>query len=103
MFREKIPVLLLKIWGNVLIDCRRNGFINPRVEGGDLVKGEYEGGKIVFQQIISTDDRPGDLCMLCDRDCKRREQIESGEMKKIRFFNKDNANWQEPKPCWARE
>jgi len=91
VFREKIPTVLLKAWGDVLIECRRNGFIGPRAEGE----------RIVFRQIISTNDIPGDLCTLCYRDCKRRERFDSGEMKYIKDINKNNPSWREPEPCWA--
>ncbi len=92
VFREKIPDVLLKAWGDVLIECRRNGFVGPRAEGEE----------IVFRQIISTNNRQGDLCTFCARPCKRREQIESGEMKYIKLLNKNNPQWEEPKPCWIK-
>ena len=91
-YRNKIPPQLLKIWGDILIDCRRNGFINPKVEGE----------VIIFYQIITTNSRQGDLCTFCDRDCRRREQINSGELKAVKELNKNNPNWREQKPCWAK-
>jgi hypothetical protein len=101
-FREKIPVLLLKAFGDVLIECRRNGFVSPRVEGGEFLKGgDFVGGKIIFQQLISTNERTGDMCTMCERDCRRREQIENGELKIIRDHNKNNPRWKEPAPCWS--
>ena len=90
VFREKIPEALLRAWGGVMVECRRNGFVGPRVDGD----------RIVFQQVISTNDRPGDLCTLCDRDCKRREQIDSGETRVIKEMNRNNSHWVEPRPCW---
>lgn len=89
-FRNKIPPDLLKLWGDVLIECRRNGFIGPRVESGE----------IVWMQVIGTNDaRNGDLCTMCERECRRREMIDSGEAKRLRIFNKC---WHEPRPCWER-
>ena len=86
-FRHKIPVDLLKLWGDVLIECRRNGFIGPRVENGE----------IVWMQVIGNDVRNGDLCTMCDRECRRREMIDSGEAKRMRMLNK---GWRESRVCW---
>ena len=86
-FRHKIPVDLLKLWGDVLIECRRNGFIGPRVENGE----------IVWMQVIGNDVRNGDLCTMCERECRRREMINSGAAKQMRLLNK---GWREPRPCW---
>ena len=87
-FRNKIPPPLLKLWGDLLIECRRNGFVGPRVENG----------KIVWRQTVSTSDiQNGDLCTMCERECRRREKIDSGEWKWIKSLNKDTP---EPKPCW---
>jgi hypothetical protein len=87
-FRNKIPPDLLKLWGDVLIECRRNGFIGPRVESGE----------IVWMQIVGTNDiRNGDLCTLCDRVCQRREMVDTGEAKRMRMLNR---GWHETKPCW---
>ena len=86
-FRNKIPPDLLKLWGDVLIECRRNGFIGPRVENGE----------IVWMQVIGNDVRNGDLCTMCDRECRRREMIDSGEAKRMRMLN---PGWHEPRPCW---
>jgi hypothetical protein len=90
IFREKIPAVLLKAWGDVMVECRRNGFIGPRPEGD----------KIVFRQVISTTERTGDLCTMCVRACRRREQLDSGELKVIKDHNRNNPHWKEPKPCW---
>ncbi len=89
-FRHKIPDPLLKLWGDLLIECRRNDFVAPKAENGN----------IAWRQLYSTNDiKNGDLCTLCDRECKRREKIDSGEMKRLRLL--DNTA-QEPKPCWER-
>lgn len=89
-FRNKIPPDLLKLWGDVMIECRRNGFIGPRVENGE----------IVWMQVIGTNNvRNGDLCTMCDRECRRREMINSGAAKEMRLLNK---GWREPRPCWER-
>jgi len=88
-FRHKIPDPLLKIWGDILIECRCNGFVAPRAENGE----------IIWRQIYSTTDiKNGDLCTLCDRECKRREKVDSGEMKRLRLLD---STIQEPKPCWG--
>ena len=89
-FRHKIPDDLLTAWGTVLIECRRNGFIGPRVENGE----------IVWMQVIGTTDvRNGDLCTMCDRACRRREMTDTGASKQMRLLNK---GWREPRPCWDK-
>ena len=90
-FRNKIPSPILKLWGDLLIECRRNGFVGPRVEDD----------KLVWRQVIGTDDsRNGDLCTMCDRECRRREMIDSGDLKHQKIIN---PGYQERKPCWTRE
>ena len=91
-YRGKIPGPLLELFGDILVECRRNGFVNPK----------SDGIRIAFQQVISTTEITGDLCTLCDKFCTRREQLDNGEIKKIRNLNKNNPNWKEPKPCWEK-
>lgn len=87
-FRNKIPPPLLKLWGDTLIECRRNGFVGPRAENG----------KILWRQAVSTNDiQNGDLCTMCERECRRREKINSGEWKWIKSLNKDTP---EQRSCW---
>ena len=87
-FRNKIPLELLKIWGDILIECRRNGFCLPRAENN----------QIMWRQVISTNKiRNGDLCTMCDRDCKRRKAIDSGDAKQRKMID---PKYQEQKPCW---
>ena len=87
-FRNKIPPPLLKLWGDLVIECRRNGFVAPRVQDG----------KLVWRQVTSNDDQKnGDLCTMCDRECSRREMVDSGEAKRTRLLN---PGWHERKPCW---
>ena len=89
-FRNKIPPDLLKLWGDVLIECRRNGFIGPRVENGE----------IVWMQVIGTTDvRNGDLCTMCDRACRRREMTDTGASKQMRILH---PGWHEARPCWDK-
>lgn len=88
-FRNKIPPPLLKLWGDILIDCRRNGFVRPRI---------YDG-KIAWDQVVDNGpERNGDLCTMCERECMRREKIDSGEWKYIKSLNKDAK---EPSTCWV--
>jgi len=106
-FREKVPERLLELYEKMLVECRRNGFIYPRVEGGELIKGEkgtleFIGGRLVFQQVITTDDRSGDLCTFCDRICARRDNLNDGTIKEIKEMNKENSSGREPQPCWAK-
>jgi len=91
-FRHKIPDDLLASWGTVLIECRRNGFVNPHVFNGE----------IVWDQILdngSGERRNADYCTLCERDCKRRELIDSGETKRLRILN---PGYHEKPPCWEK-
>lgn len=91
-FRNKIPDTLLKTWGDILIECRRNGFIRPRAEGK----------KIIWYQILDNGSvRNGDLCTMCDRKCARREYVDSGEAKRDKVNNQDWKKKQEP--CWMIE
>ncbi len=87
-YRQKIAPDLLEIWGTVMVECRRNGFVNPRVRYGE----------IVFSQIISTGYcEDTDLCTLCERVCHRREMIDSGDLKRQKLINRQ---YQELEPCW---
>lgn len=89
-FRNKIPPPLLKLWGDLLIECRRNGFVGPRVDGETLA----------WRQVTSNDgQRNGDLCTMCERECRRREMVDSGDAKHLRMAG---AGWHEAKPCWGR-
>lgn len=89
-FRNKIPPPLLKLWGDLLNECRRNGFIAPRAEDG----------KIVWRQVTSNDTQNnGDLCTMCERECKRREAIETGEVKQLKRVD---PAYQEQRPCWDK-
>lgn len=88
-FRLKIPPDLLKTWGRVLVECRRNGYVRP-IE---------RDGRIVWYQILDNGhERNGDLCTLCYRECQRREWIDTGELKYIQGLN---PGYQEKKPCWT--
>ena len=90
-FRNKIPPPLLKTWGDIVSECRRNGFIAPRAEGEI----------IVFRQVVSTGStRNGDLCTMCERECAIRENVDSGEAKRRKHANQD---YKEEPPCWDSE
>lgn len=87
-YRMKIPPALLETWTTVMIECRRNGFINPHV---------WEG-KIVFDQVIATGYcEDTDPCTMCDRPCQLRERIDSGESKRRKLLD---PNYREKQPCW---
>lgn len=87
-FRLKIDPVLLGKWGDVLVECRRNGFVNP-IAYQDMIR---------FAQIrATTGGLIKDLCTLCDRICHTRNFIDSGETKRMRQLNKD---YSEPKKCW---
>ena len=92
-FRNRIPDELLISWGIVMIECKRNGFVNPHVFNG----------KIIWDQILengSGERRNADLCTLCDRDCRRREMVDTGDMKRKKLMG---IPIHEPKPCWVHD
>jgi hypothetical protein len=86
-YRQKIPADTLKLFGDILTECRRNGFIHPVVIDD----------KIVFQQITAHMPSETDLCTLCSKYCRIRENIDDGTNKRERVRNK---NYEEPKKCW---
>lgn len=90
-YRNKISPVLLAKWGGIMIECRRNGFINPTATHDD----------IEWMQVISTSNRCGepisDLCIMCERPCNTREEIDSGRLKYNKIQNKDYV---EPKKCY---
>ena len=92
-FRHKVPDDLLAALKNVMIECKRNGFIHPQAFDG----------KIVWSQILdngSGERRNADLCTLCDRDCRRREMVDTGDMKRKKLMG---IPIHEPKPCWVHD
>ena len=102
VFREKIPAPILEAWGLILSECRRNGYVGPVVKGGDFTDKQFMGGKIVFQQILTTSDKPLDQCTLCERECLRRDEIGSGEAKRMHGKNKAPGVkiYEERRPCY---
>ena len=86
-YRVKIAPPLLEIWKCVMIECRRNGFVNPHIRDRE----------IVFDQVVSSGPRDSTLCTMCDRDCKRRAAIDSGDAKRRKMID---PKYQEQRPCW---
>lgn len=85
-FRNKIPAPLLAAWGNICIECGRNGFMAP-VATAD---------RILWHQVTAAHgESSDDLCLLCERPCNRRAIMESGRIKEI-----SHAKEGEPKKCW---
>lgn len=79
-YRLKIPPDVLGQLGQILSECRRNGFMFSHA---------YEG-KLKWHQIMTASGVKSDLCGLCERECKRREGIDNGWYRgKV-----------EPDPCW---
>jgi hypothetical protein len=56
-FRAKVPEILLHKFRQWLSGCRKNGFIAPYVEGGE----------IHWHQIVSNNRKYVDKCTLCNR------------------------------------
>jgi len=78
----------------VFSECRRQGFLNPHVVNDKLVF-----NRIVYNKSIQ-DKKSLDRCTLCARVCQRREDAESGKEKWLRLNVK---NYEEPRPCWAKQ
>jgi hypothetical protein len=90
-FRDSIPERLIAIWREAMIECRRNGFVNPHIRYG----------KIVFDQVVSVGTTDSaDLCTMCNRECWIRDEVSSGEFKRRRLAT---PGYQEKKPCWAND
>jgi len=81
-----MPQPLRETLAKVLKECRRNGFIAPYVFDGE----------IQWRRVM-THGQQGDLCTLCDRECKRRDDLESGRFKWLR---EHQNGYREPKACW---
>ncbi|MFA5747469.1 MAG: hypothetical protein WC926_05390 [Candidatus Paceibacterota bacterium] len=91
-YRAKMPDDLIELWGTLLIECRRNGFVCPQAENG----------KLVWHQVTDNGHaQNGDKCTMCERPCTLRRDIDCGKMKHIRLLNKNNPEWKEPKTCWV--
>lgn len=87
VYSAKIPEALRKQWSEVLSECRRNGFIAPYA---------YDK-KMIWRQIRTHGPMTDDLCTLCDKECKTREMIDSGDAK---WRTANIKGWREPKKCW---
>jgi hypothetical protein len=75
----------------IMKECRRQGYVNPRV---------YDE-KLYFDRIVrhKSEGRkePIDLCSLCSRDCTIREDIDQG---KTKWEHMRDPRYEEPKKCW---
>lgn len=76
-FRNKIPEKLLLKWQKVLISCRLNGFISPRVENENLIWQQILGFPRNYENI--------DQCTLCARsqragDCHGRKEYKNSQL-----------------------
>lgn len=58
-YRKKIPSDLLVKWKNILTECRKNGFMNPRVKDEKLIWSQVLGFKRNYKNT--------DECCLCDK------------------------------------
>ena len=88
-FRAKLKNQeILPIWAMILSECARNGFMGPYVHDG----------RIRWRQVITAGEfNRLDLCVMCERLCDYREEIDSGRAKWKRRHVK---GYQEPTPCW---
>lgn len=85
-YAPKIPADLRVLLGKMLVECRRNGFVAPFVFDG-----------VIQWRRIVTHGAQGDLCTLCDRQCKRRDDLESG---RVKWLREHQRGYREKNPCW---
>lgn len=88
-YRAGIAEAALRQLGEIFSECRRQGYLNPRVVGED------KNRKIIWEQIVSRAGIEYDLCTLCDRGCNRRKNIDEG------FYHHQGI--EEPPACWEKE
>ena len=92
--RKKVDDDVRWMFRKLLIEWRRNGFVNPTVFDGELrfeqirTRGPLEtsGGLPII-----------DCCTLCARDCRIRYEIDSGELKKRQMTYPE---YKEKPKCW---
>ena len=82
LFRKKIPDALLAKWKKVMWECRKNGFIAPKIENNE----------IKWKVIMTIHTNNCDQCTLCPTswiagDCKGRMKTTIHGLR----------NWT---PCW---
>lgn len=85
-YAATIPQPLRDTLKKMLVECRRNGFVAPFVFDGE----------IQWRRIV-THGAQGDLCTLCDRQCKRRDDLKSG---RVKWLREHQTGYREKKPCW---
>jgi len=85
-YANRIPEQLRNTWRLILSECARNGFISPHVSNETLI----------FKRI-ETHGVQSDLCTLCRRECKKRDDIDTGETK---WRRQNVAGYHEPLKCW---
>lgn len=91
-YRKTVPEDMLSTMQEIFIECRRNGFVNPHVRND----------QIVFDQVIAQGScGDTDPCTMCARECKKREDINSGEIKRQRAAS--GTGYREPRRCWQIE
>lgn len=89
-YAEKMPEETRARLKNILAECARQGFIAPYVYGG----------KLVWQRIMTHGKMTSDLCTLCELDCVKRSDIDTGVTK---WRMKNQPGYREPKKCWEEE
>jgi hypothetical protein len=91
-YRKSIPEDMAETMKEIFIECRRNGFVNPHVRND----------QIIFDQVIAQGScGDTDPCTMCGRECRIREGIDTGEIKRQRAAN--GPGYKEPRLCWQRE
>ena len=86
-YAEKIPIEARNTWAQIISECARNGFMAPYVYNE----------KLIWRRVMTRGVMTDNLCMLCRRECKTREDIDTGE---IKWRLKNVPGFEEPKKCW---
>jgi hypothetical protein len=82
IFRRKIPEGLLLKWEIVLRECRKIGYVAPKIKNGELV----------FKQILTRTPKNIDDCSLCSKSITAGTCLSRGIIKKQQLMFK---------PCWS--
>jgi hypothetical protein len=91
-YRKVIPEDILSTMQEIFIEFRRNGFVNPHVRDDH----------IVFDQVIAQGScGDTDPCTMCFRECQKRDDIDTGEIKRQRAAN--GPGYEEPRLCWQKK
>jgi hypothetical protein len=88
---KKMKPEALEMWGKIQSEMLRQGYLFSHVYDGQLY----------WKQITRHSGLAGlDPCTMCQRECKIRESVDSGEQR-LEYLRTQKHN--EPKKCWEGE